>query len=508
MAEDSGETAATSGEGHRVVVVSNRLPVRLVESDGQWDVIPSSGGLVTALKPVLDGRGGAWIGWPGVEGEQAWEALDEHETGHKLVPVSLSQEEINDYYHGFSNEVLWPLFHDLSSRCNFDPRYWPVYQRVNRRFAKTVVLSTHFDDYIWVQDYHLMLCGALLREMGVQRRIGFFLHIPFPPLDMFLKLPWRNELLEGLLAYDLVGFQTARDKRHFIQCVRALRRETRLADGHRSVSTLSIGERDMRVGAFPIGIDFESFAQEASSKPVSDGAWYIHEQQPHRQLLLGVDRLDYTKGLPARISAIGAMLERHPEMRGKCTFIQVVVPSRTSVPEYQQLRSEVERRVGEVNGRFTTAGWTPIHYIYRSLDRTELLSYYRTSEVALITPLKDGMNLVAKEYCACSLERGVLVLSEFAGAAAQLHKYALLVNPNDQQGLADTIHRALTMDEKERRERMRGLRRSIARHNVFWWVSQFLRAAFSVDLESFPRQEYFVPPPRRLEEQDVSERTD
>jgi trehalose 6-phosphate synthase/phosphatase len=497
--DDEHRESPDDGEGQmkRLVVVSNRLPVRLsMDEDGSWAMTRSSGGLVTALGPVLSGRGGVWIGWPGASGEDALEAVRKVEDiGYRLHPLALTDDEIEGYYHGFSNEVLWPLFHDLVTRCNHDPSNWPVYEQVNRKFAETVTVGTKADDYVWIQDYHLMLCAKILREMGVERRTGFFLHIPFPPLDIFLKLPWRFQILEGLLAHDLLGFQTVRDKRNFISCVRTLMPAVRVLGGNKAVSDLETLDHRVRVGAFPIGIDFKSFAVDAAQEEVSEKAWYLHEQLPDRKLILGVDRLDYTKGLPERISSIGHTLDRHPELQGKFTFIQVVVPSRESVPEYQQLKAEVERRVGEINGRYTRDGWTPIHYQYRSLKRSELLGYYRTAEVALVTPLKDGMNLVAKEYCACSLETGVLILSEFAGAAAQLHQGALMVNPFDQHGLADAIHQALSMPEDEARERMRKLRRNVRRQNVFWWVDQFLRAAISLDLSHFPRLHYFVPTP-------------
>lgn len=496
MNDDRNTEEQGSTDSRRLVVVSNRLPIRLTrEDDGSWRMQRSSGGLVTALAPVLGGRGGLWIGWPGATGEAAAQAVAQaDEIGYQLHAVALSDHEVEAYYHGFSNEVLWPLFHDLASRCNHDPSYWPVYQQVNRKFAEAITLHTKPDDFVWVQDYHLLLCAAQLKEMGVQRRTGLFLHIPFPPLDIFLKLPWRSQLLEGLLAYELLGFQTVRDKRNFVSCVRTLLPGARLRSANKAVSELSTPDRTLRVGAFPIGIDYKSFAADAASPAVDEGAWYIHEQLPNRKLILGVDRLDYTKGLPQRIDAIGHLLEWHPELRGAFTFIQVVVPSRENVPEYQQLKAEVEQRVGEVNGRFTARGWTPIHYIYRSLSRTDLLSYYRTCEVALITPLKDGMNLVAKEYCACSHEQqSVLILSEFAGAAAQLQHGALLVNPFDIVGLAAAIQRALTMDPTEAASRMGRLRRNVQRQDVFWWVDQFLQAAISLDLSHFPRHEYFVP---------------
>jgi trehalose 6-phosphate synthase len=492
----------------RLVVVSNRLAVVVEEvSPGAWTITPGAGGLVTALGPVLRDRGGTWIGWLGTTAERlpSGGTLDDlvarasSETGYELVPVDLTEQEVEKYYDGFSNEILWPLFHDLPSRCNFDPRYWEFYETVNAKFAAAIARYTRQEeDFVWVHDYHLMRVSQQLKAMGIRRHTGFFLHIPFPPLDGFLKLPWRFDILEGLLAYDLVGFQTMRDRRNFLDCVRTLRPGARTV-GHGHVCKLIWEDWEVLVGAFPISIDFRDFARLAATPEVADTAWIIHANLPERQLILGVDRLDYTKGIPNRFLAFADALDRHPELRRRVTLIQVVVPSRQTVPEYEALKREIERLVGHVNGRFTEVGWTPIHYIFRSLGRPELVAYYRTCEMALITPLKDGMNLVAKEYCTCNVEgNGVLILSEFAGSAAQLHTGALIVNPFDVREVADAIHRACHMSREERTERMRRLRRTVKRHDIFEWVNDFLHAAIAKDLAAFPRMELFVPKPRAL----------
>ena len=512
MAKDVEQRTSMTPENdpvQRLVVVSNRLPIVLNKQEGGgWRIESGQGGLVTALAPVLSNRGGLWIGWPGTADEGATAAVREMDrggVGYELEPVPLSTEELERYYHGFSNEILWPLFHDLPDRCNFSPAYWPTYRQVNRKFAAAIAAKTSVNDYIWVQDYHLLLVAEELRQIGGQQRLGFFLHIPFPPLDMFVKLPWRFQVLQGMLEFNLLGFQTTRDLHNFIQCVRALVPRARVTMGRKMGATIAKPDQsELRLGAFPIGIDYSKFVHSARGKPVTDRAWFLHESLPKRKLILGIDRLDYTKGIPHRIRALGDLLERYPEHRGNLTLIQVVVPSRTEVPEYQELKNEVERLVGEVNGRFTMSGWTPIHYICRPLDAEELVAYYRTCEIGLITPLKDGMNLVAKEYCACSLEDGVLIMSEFAGAAAQLHNGALLVNPFDIQGTADAIHRALVMPDEERHARLRRLRRIIARQDVFWWVDSFLKAAIARDLASFPEVDHFVPRPP---EEDGDEKT-
>ncbi|MGA1824693.1 MAG: alpha,alpha-trehalose-phosphate synthase (UDP-forming) [bacterium] len=481
----------------RLVVVSNRLPIVFVKGDSDdWHIEPGAGGLITALAPILKNRGGLWIGWSGISTRINLEKLlqaTNHDTGYSLKPVNLTEEEIDKYYFGFSNEIIWPLFHDLPSRCNFDATYWDVYQKVNLKFSQIIAQSTESDDYIWVQDYHLMLIAKDLRSLGIKRKIGFFLHTPFPQLDIFVKLPWRFQILRALLEYDLIGFQTLRDRRNFTQCLRFLIRDIRV-QGTGSVATIKLGEREIRVGNFPISIDFNAIINQATSHEVSDGAWYIHEYYPQRKIILGVDRLDYTKGIPWRLKAFKRALERFPELQRKITLVQIVVPSREDIPEYNSLKHEIDCLVGEINGRFTQLNWVPIHYIFRNFEKNELLAYYRTAEVALVTPLKDGMNLVAKEYCTCKLEDdGVLILSEFAGAAAQLQTGALLVNPYDSEGIAEAIYHAITMKKEEQRARMIKLRRSIRKNNIFWWVNGFLHAAIAKNLDNFPPFEFYVP---------------
>jgi len=398
-----------------------------------------------------------------------------------LKPVVLTEEELNQYYLGFSNEIIWPLFHDFPSRCNFDPAYWDMYQAVNRKFAQVIAQNARANDYISVQDYHLMLVAKELRGMGVESNVGFFLHIPFPPPDIFIKMPWRSQVLEALLEYDLVGFQTMRDRNNFIHCVEALTKGIH-HDARRQVSTIAMPNREIRIGSFPISIDFNEFARQAADRVVAERARELYEAIPNCQIILGVDRLDYSKGIPQKLRAFRSALERFDDLHGKVALVQIVVPSREDIAEYQELKTEIEGLVSEINGKFTQPGWVPIHYMFRSLDRSELLAYYRAADIALVTPLKDGMNLVAKEYCAANTDRnGVLILSEFAGAATQLRRNSLLVNPYDIEGVANAIHRAYNMSANERRIRMRRLRKSIRKHDIFWWVDSFLRAAIAYD---------------------------
>lgn len=482
----------------RLIVVSNRLPYVFARDGNGWKKQGGSGGLVTALVPVLRDRGGTWIGWPGSSGDSAGldEALEAASTqlGFQLHGVQLEATDVDNFYHGFSNEIIWPLFHDFVSLCIFDPKYWASYKEVNRRFAKAVVEECSKADFVWVHDYHLMNVAAESRSLGCKVRMGFFLHIPFPPPDIFFKLPWRSTLLHALLRYDLIGFQTLRDRRNFIQCLRQSEVAVTV-QGKGNVVTVTAGSYTTRVGNFPISIDYSSFARQAAAPEVAGRADELRRRLPQRQIVLGIDRLDYTKGIPQRLLAFRNALDRYPELRERVTLIQVVVPSRVDIPQYHELKSEIEQLVGEINGKFMRpGGWVPVWYVYSSLSRNELLAYYRAADIALVTPLKDGMNLVAKEYCASSIEEeSVLILSEFAGAAAQLQRGALLVNPYDVEGVADALYRAYTMSPDERRNRMRRLRRGVREGDIFWWVDTYLQAAIERALSDYPQPENYVP---------------
>lgn len=468
----------------RLVVVSNRLTVSLQREGEGWSIRSSSGGLVTALAQFVRDRGGLWIGWPGVTDKDAAgieEPLSEasRRAGFSILPVILTEEELEGFYYGFSNEIIWPLFHDLQSRCNFVPKYWASYRQVTEKFAQVVAENVRAGDLLWIQDYHLMALAGRLRELGVNNPVGFFLHIPFPAPDIFLKLPWRLEVLESLLDYNLIGFQTPRDRANFLDCVRALvphAKVRRCRGGH----VVEQAGRFAQVGVYPIGIDFKSFARDAADPQVAERVRAIHAEWPGVRIIVGVDRLDYTKGILERLKAYRLALQRYPELRRKVTLLQVVVPSREAVPEYQDLKAEIERLVAQIDGEFTEPGWVPVHYIFREVERNDLLAYYRAAEVGFITPLKDGMNLVAKEYCACQTEGdGVLILSEFAGAAFQLGGGAVLVNPYDLDRMAEALFRAVNMSPAERAPAMHRLRRSIARQDVYWWADEFLKACLA-----------------------------
>ena len=461
----------------RLVIVSNRLPVTLQKRAGGYHVAMSPGGLVTALRPIVQRHHGCWIGWTGTEEDadvQAALRSSGEAEGFPLVPVFLSERDRREFYSGFCNEILWPLFHDFQSRCNFEPAYWRRYQEVNSRFSAVVLSATNPDDLIWVHDYHLILQGKLLSGLPGRNRVFYFHHIPFPPLEVFEKLPWRMELLESLLSFRGVGFQNVRDRRNFAACVRRFFPHVRMKKAGRNL-LMRDATADTLVGAFPIGIDFSEFAEVAEHEATARRARQIRSSLDGSSIVLGVDRLDYTKGIPERIRAFGSLLARYPGLHGKVTLIQVAVPSRQDVPNYQELKVQLESLVAEINHRFGRSRWKPIRYIYRSLSRAELVAHYRAADVALVTPLKDGMNLVAKEFCASRVdEAGVLILSEFAGAASQLRTGALLVNPYDLLQVASALYKALEMSERDIRRRMRRMRRVVKETGVYRWCQDFL----------------------------------
>lgn len=495
----------TNNERNQLIVVSNRLPfVFRQDEQGGWQMAPGSGGLITALLPVLKSRGGVWIGWPGaaLDGDALAQALPAigAEAGYRVEPVVLTADEAQKFYLGFSNEIIWPLFHDLQSLCNFDTSYWEAYRTANVKYARAIAQTADPGDLVWVHDYHLINVAREARALGVTSRMAFFLHIPFPSPDIFLKLPWRFELLHALLEYDLVGFQTMGDRRNFIQCLRRLVPAVTVRDKGQVV-TARYGQRELGIGTFPISIDYGDFCSRAASVEVAEKVKTLRAELPNRQLILGVDRLDYTKGIPHRLIAFRNALQRYPELTERVTLIEIVVPSREDIPQYHDLRVEIERLVGEINGQFTRpGGWVPIHYVFRFLDPSDLLSYYRAAQIALLTPLKDGMNLVAKEYCACSIEEDcALILSEFAGAAAELQTGALLVNPYDAEGMADAIFQAFSMNPRERQQRMRRMRRQIRRYDIFAWVDDFLDAALQRRGNSAAAPQEYQPRPRLKE---------
>jgi trehalose 6-phosphate synthase/phosphatase len=478
MTRRNKQAGVSQHKGQKLVVVSNRLPITIVQDGDRTSVRRSAGGLVSALEPVLARLGGTWVGWPGVPTESAI-TMPETRRPYTIVPVALNRVEVAGFYDGFANATLWPLFHGFPTRARFDRAGWEAYSRANQLFAETAARVADKAQLIWVHDYQLMAAPTLLRERLPNMRLAFFLHIPFPPFDLFRLLPWDRELLRGLLASDLIGFHSQAYVRNFLDCVERLL-GVRV---DRDEQLVEHGGRTVRVGAFPLGIDFDLYESRARAAPTADA--------PDARVVLGVDRLDYTKGIPERIRAFERLLELHPEHRERVVFLQIAVPSRTEVKEYRRLKREIDELVGRVNGRFGTPQWSPIHYLHRASSEEQLVALYRDAHVGLVTPLRDGMNLVAKEYVACQVgDPGVLVLSRFAGASETMRE-ALLVNPYNIDATAEALHRALTMDESERRSRLAALRWRERRHNVHTWVEVFLRAAGAPHMG--------IPPPRRAD---------
>ncbi len=447
----------------RIVVVANRLPVSW---DGEnW--VTSPGGLVRALEPVLQKADGSWVGWSGNTGE-APEPF-EHD-GIEQRPVSLTEEELDEFYYGFCNSALWPLYHDAVISPEFHRHHWRPYRRVNRRYAGVAAETLQPGDIAWVQDYQLQLVPGMLRELRTDVTIGFYLHIPFPPIELFSRLPWRRQIIEGLLGADVLAFQTRASVQNF---ARAARRY----GGANVIGRYELkwNGRLIKLQRAPIAIDTDHFERVARSDEVQQRASELrHELGDVEHIILGVDRLDYTKGIDLRLKAFAGLLERTADHPRRYAFVQVAVPSRENVVAYQELRSEIEQLVGRINGDFGMPGWSPVSYLYRSLPLEELISYYVAADVMLVTPLRDGMNLVAKEYVACRRGLpGVLVLSEFAGAAEQL-KSAVIVNPHDVDSVTDALIQATEMNYGEARIRMQRLRRTVQREDVFKWASDCL----------------------------------
>jgi trehalose 6-phosphate synthase len=450
------------------VVVANRLPVDRVEApDGTADWRPSPGGLVTAFDPIMRKRRGAWVGWHGAPDEEL-EPFEDDELA--LFPVPLSSAEVANYYEGFSNATLWPLYHDAIATPQFHREWWDTYVTINKRFADRTTEVAAEGAVVWVQDYHLQLVPRLLRRQRPDLRIGFFLHIPFPPRELFVQLPWRQQILEGLLGADLVGFQLPGGAQNFVQLVRqrlsleTSRDHIRMPDG-----------REVLARAYPIAIDARGLNQLAATEEAAERAEQIrHDLGDPRVLFLGVDRLDYTKGILERIQAFGELVAEGRIDPDDAVLLQLAIPSRQRVEQYRQLRDEIDRLVGRVNGESPRIGRPPIVYLHVSYPRVEMAAFYRAADIMVVTPLRDGMNLVAKEYVACrQQDDGALVLSEFTGAARELRQ-AYSVNPHDIDGLKDRLVEAMDDSPQNKARRMRVMRRQVVENDIYKWANMFL----------------------------------
>ncbi len=468
------------------VVVANRLPIdmeRLPDGTTTWKRSP--GGLVTALEPLLRKRRGAWIGWPGIP-DAGDEPIEQDDM--LLCPVSLSTQDIAEYYEGFSNAALWPLYHDVIVKPIYHREWWERYVEVNRRFAETTAQTAAEGATVWVQDYQLQLVPKMLRQLRPDLTIGFFLHIPFPPVELFLQMPWRTEIVEGLLGADLVGFHLPGGAQNFLILARRLvgANASRATVGVRSrFGEIEVGFRTVKVGAFPISIDSTALDQQSRSRAIRQRAREIRSELGNpRKILLGVDRLDYTKGIDVRLRAFSELLDEHRAKRDDTVLVQLATPSRERVESYIAMRESIERQVGHINGEYGDIGHPIVHYLHRPIPRDELIAFFVAADVMLVTPLRDGMNLVAKEYVACRSDLGgALVLSEFTGAAAELRQ-AYLANPHHLEGVKDAIETALNQTPEEGRRRMRALRRQVLVHDVDLWARSFLEALTATRADS------------------------
>lgn len=471
----------TTQRTYDLVIAANRLPVdRVVTADGSEEWHRSPGGLVTAMDSVMRGRDGAWVGWAGEPGEAPAPFA---EAGMWLHPVPLSEDELQTYYEGFSNDTLWPIYHDVIVPAHFHREWWQAYERVNQRFAAAVCEVAAPGAKVWIHDYQLQLVPALVRKMRPDVRIGWFNHIPFPPVELFAQLPWRSQIIEGLLGADYLGFQRVADAQNFLRAARQL--DGRATRGDTVTTHDPDGtQRVVRASAVPISIDASGLEELARSEPVQERARQIRTSLGNPDIvMLGVDRLDYTKGIRHRLKAYEELLAEGTLRPPEVTFVQVATPSRERVEAYKRLRTEVETTVGRINGTYGGLGSPAVHYLHQSYPREEMAALFQAADVMLVTPLRDGMNLVAKEYVTCRHDNGgALVLSEFTGAWHELHQ-SFVCNPHDIEGLKQTILRALRTDDKERRRLMRALRRRVADNDVQRWADRFL-----TNLETAPRK--------------------
>ena len=468
---------------NKLIIVSNRLPLQISIENEELNVSPSVGGLATGMKSVHEAYHSQWVGWSGLTEEQIPKGLEKkvEEAVKKegCVAVPLTEEEMELYYFGFSNKTIWPLFHYFTQFTEFSQENWDAFKAVNQKFADVIIGMVEKGDKVWVHDYQLLLLPKMIKEKCPDVSIGFFLHIPFPSFEVFRILPWRTELLEGMLGSDLIGFHTFDYERHFLSSVR------RILGFDGSFNELNVNGRIIKAESFPMGIDYDRFfdaAMDQQRKSIKDRSKIQQElskyqlMSPEVKLILSIDRLDYTKGIAHRLRAFEHFLKKYPQFLEKVTLVMLAVPSRASVEHYQMMKSEIDELVGRLNGEYSTINWTPIWYFYRSLPFENLIDLYTSCEIALLTPIRDGMNLVAKEYVATRIDqKGVLILSEMAGAAKEMSE-ALVINPNNNDEIADAIKTAILMPEEEQISRNTVLQDRLKRYNVARWASDFMNS--------------------------------
>ena len=469
----------------RTIIVSNRLPIKISNLDKSFEFSSTSGGLATGMKSIHKKNNFLWIGWPGIDKKSLGDNLNKAEKlllKKNYIPVFLRKKEINDFYYGISNEALWPLFHYFIEFSKFNKSHWASYVNVNKKFADCVIKYAKKGDIVWVHDYQLLLCPKIIKNKRPDLTVGFFLHIPFPSFEIFRIFPWREKLLEGILGSDLIGFHTYDYVRHFLSSVKRILRYDVI------FNKIIVGSREVLVDTFPMGIDYAKYndaAREKYKQKKSEMSELSIQLKDHKKtsndskLILSIDRLDYTKGVINRIKAFEIFLTNNPEYRNKVRLIMLTVPSRSDVSDYVKLKKQTDEIVGRVNGKFASVNWTPIWYYYRSMSFDELIDLYTISDIAMITPVRDGMNLVAKEFVATRIKGdGVLILSEMAGASKELYE-SLTVNPFDLNKMSDAILKAINMPKKEQIERNRSMQERLNRYTVNYWANDFMQNLIS-----------------------------
>jgi trehalose 6-phosphate synthase/phosphatase len=453
----------------KIIIVSNRLPVKIIHEDDSFYYVPSEGGLATGLSSIYKQGNNLWVGWPGqnIKKESEKIQITKDLKAENMAPVFLSKKLIENFYEGFSNDTIWPIFHYFLQYANFDQHLFDAYVEANKIFCTAVLDVAEDGDTIWIHDYQLLLLPQMVREKLPNAGIGFFQHIPFPSYEVFRMMPWRKKILRGMLGADLIGFHTYDDMRHFLSSV------SRLVGIPNSRGRIESGNRITEVDSFPMGIDYNKYAITAASPKTIDQEIKYRASLGNQKLIISIDRLDYSKGLPKRLEAFEMFLQKYPEYEEKVSIIMIVVPSRDNVGQYKDLKEEVDLLVGRINGRFGKLNWTPIHYFYRSFAPESLSAFYRMAHVALVTPMRDGMNLVCKEFIASRLDKtGVLILSEMAGASKELSD-AILVNPNNNEQMVDAIYKALTMPEEEQIVHISLMQETLKKYNINHWVKMF-----------------------------------
>ena len=456
----------------RLILVSNRLPVNVSkDKDGEFVYESSSGGLATGLSSVYENYEGFWMGWPGIAEDELTES-EKNKMASKLIknnnhPVYLSKNELDNYYYGFCNRTLWPLFHYFTQYTKYPEKYWEAYKKVNLKFFEELKDKIQPGDNVWIHDYHLMLLPEILRREFPDINIGYFLHIPFPSSEIFRLLPWKEEILKGILGSDIVGFHTYGYVRHFLSSV------VRILGYNKNFNEINLGDRTVKAELFPMGIDYDKYNEAIESEKVKNEITNIKEQNGYTRIILSVDRMDYTKGIPQRLKAFDYFLENNPEYKGEVTFIIIAVPSRTKIDKYEELKIQVNELVGDINGKYGTLNWVPVWFLFKSVPFERLVALYNMSDVCLVTPLRDGMNLVSKEFIAASHDKGVLVLSEMAGSSYELSK-AINITPTRKEEIAASIKKALEMEEKEQQQRLDIMKDRIKNYDVERWANSFV----------------------------------